>query len=202
MSVGYISAVGRVVRLSDTLYSLPELIQTDAAINPGNSGGPLLNTKGEVIGVTNLIFSRSGVNSGVGFAVPVETVKRVVPELIKNGKYAHPCLGVTAPSDSINTDMADQLSLPVQRGVLIQEAKGPAAKAGLIGGSRRATYNGRPIQVGGDIIVGIDNVEVHNFDDIITYLAKSTKVGQQVELAIMRGNSPLKVKVTLGERPC
>lgn len=202
MSVGYISAVGRVVRLQDSGYSLPELIQTDAAINPGNSGGPLLNAKGEVIGVTNLIFSRSGVNSGVGFAVPVESVKRVVPELIKNGKYAHPCLGITADRDSINADMAEQLSLPVQHGVLIQAVQGPAAKAGLIGGSRRVTYNGRTIQVGGDIITGIDGREVSNFDDVITYLAKNTKVGQQVELSIIRGTSPQKVKVTLGERPC
>jgi 2-alkenal reductase len=203
MSVGYISAVGRVVQLTDSLYSLPELIQTDAAINPGNSGGPLLNTKGEVVGVTNLIFSRSGVNSGVGFAVPVETVKRVVPDLIKTGSFAHPYLGISADRDPINSDMAQQLSLPVEHGVIVQvvTAGGPAEKAGLRGSTQRATYNGRAIQVGGDIIVAIDGRDVHSFDDIITYLAKFTKVGQTVELSIFRGTTPQKVKLTLGERP-
>ncbi len=203
MSVGYVSAVGRVVRLTDSLYSLPELIQTDAAINPGNSGGPLLDTLGQVIGVTNLIFSRSGVNSGVGFAVPVETVKRVVPDLIKNGSFAHPFLGISADQDSINPDMAQQLSLPVQHGVLIQSVTpgGPADKAGLKGSTQRATYNGRPIQVGGDIIVAIDGHDVRTFDDVITYLAKFTKVGQIVQLSIIRGTAPQTVKLTLGERP-
>ncbi len=203
LSVGYVSAVGRVVQLSESQYSLPELIQTDAAINPGNSGGPLLNTKGEVVGVTNLIFSRSGVNSGVGFAVPVETVKRVAPELIKNGRFAHPYLGISTDREAINADMAQQLSLPVQHGVIIQQvtAGSPADKAGLRGGNQRATYNGRAIQVGGDILVGIDNRDVHSFDDVITYLAKFTKVGQNVVLSIIRGSTPQKVTLTLGERP-
>ncbi len=202
MSVGFVSAVGRVVRLSDSGFSLPELIQTDAAINPGNSGGPLLNSKGEVIGVTTLIFStRSGVNSGVGLAIPVETVKRVTPELIKNGRYAHPYLGVFG--QSINSDMAEQLSLSAQRGVLVTEvvAQGPAAKAGLIGGSKNKQFNGRPIPTGGDIITAIDGKEVRSFDDVIAYLARSTKVGQQVELTIIRDGNQQKIKVTLSERP-
>jgi S1-C subfamily serine protease len=203
MSVGYISAVGRVIRLSDSGFSLPELIQTDAAINPGNSGGPLLNSRGQVIGVTTLIFSRSGVNSGVGLAIPVESVKRVVPELIKNGKFAHPWLGVSAFPDPINSDMAAQFSLPVQRGALIVDvvAGGPAAKAGLRGGTRRVTYNGTPLQLGGDIIVGIDGREIHNFDDVISYLAKNTKVGQTIQVTIVRDSNQQKVAVTLSERP-
>ncbi len=201
LSVGFISALGRVVRLSSSQFSLPELIQTDAAINPGNSGGPLLDSKGQVIGVTTLIFSRAGVNSGVGFAVPVDVVKRVVPELIKNGRYPHPYLGISG--ESVNSDMAEQLSLPVQRGVLITEVRsnGPSARAGLVAGTRARSFNGRPIPVGGDIIIAIDGVEVKSFDDIISYLAKSTKVGQAVELTIMRDDKPQKVKVTLGERP-
>jgi 2-alkenal reductase len=201
LSVGFISALGRVVRLSSSSYSLPDLIQTDAAINPGNSGGPLLDAKGQVIGITTLIFSRSGVNSGVGFAIPVDVVKRVVPELIKSGHYSHPYLGISG--ESVNSDMADQLSLPVQRGVLITEVRpnGPAARAGLVAGNRNRTFNGRPIPVGGDIITAIDGVEVRSFDDIISYLAKSAKVGQSVELTIMRDGKPQKVKVTLGERP-
>jgi 2-alkenal reductase len=193
--------MGRVIRLSDSGYSLPELIQTDAAINPGNSGGPLLDARGQVIGVTTLIFSRSGVNSGVGLAIPVEAVKRVVPELIKNKTYAHPYLGVTG--ESITSDMAAQLSLPAQRGVLVVEARvgGPAAKAGIIGGTRRATYNGRTIMVGGDIITAIDGLQVKSFDDVIVYLAKQTKVGQTTELTILRDGKEQKVKVTLGDRP-
>ncbi|MBI3733460.1 MAG: trypsin-like peptidase domain-containing protein [Chloroflexi bacterium] len=201
MSVGFISAVGRIVQLSDTGFSLPELIQTDAAINPGNSGGPLLNMKGQVIGVTNLIFSRSGVNSGVGLAIPVETVKRVAPVLIKDGRYAHSWLGISG--QSINSDLAEQLSLPTQHGALVTDVTSgsPAAKAGLVGGSRRANFNGRPIQTGGDIITAIEGKEVRSFDDVIAYLAKNTTVGQQVELTIIRNGSAQKIKVTLAARP-
>jgi S1-C subfamily serine protease len=203
MSVGYVSAVGRVIRLADSGFSLPELIQTDAAINPGNSGGPLLDAKGQVIGVTTLIYSRSGVNSGVGLAIPVESVQRVVPELIKSGHFAHPWLGIAAYPQAINDDMAQQLSLPVQYGALIQDvtAGGPAAKAGLRAGTKRGTFNGQPVQLGGDIIVAIDGHEVRNFDDVIIYLAKNTKVGQQIEVTVVRDSGTQKVQVTLGERP-
>ncbi|MBI5877034.1 MAG: trypsin-like peptidase domain-containing protein [Chloroflexi bacterium] len=201
LTVGFISAMGRVIRLSDSGYSLPELIQTDAAINPGNSGGPLLDSRGQVIGVTTLIFSRSGVNSGVGLAVPVDSIKRVVPELIKNGRYAHPYLGITG--ETITVDMATQLSLPAQHGVLVVEARagGPAVKAGIVGGSKRATYNGRAVLLGGDIITAIDGLPVKSFDDVIVYLAKQTKVGQITELTIVRDGKEQKVKLTLGERP-
>ena len=204
LSVGYVSAVGRVIRLSDSGFSLPELIQTDAAINPGNSGGPLLDSKGQVIGVTTLIFSRSGVNSGVGLAIPVESVKRVVPELIKSGTFAHPWLGVSAFPDPITTDMADQFSLPAKSGALIQDvtAGGPAAKAGLRGGTKRATFDGTPLVLGGDMIVAIDGHEIRTFDDVIVYLAKNTKVGQTVQLSIVHGDGQQqKIPVTLGERP-
>ena len=203
MSVGFISAVGRVIRLADTGFSLPELIQTDAAINPGNSGGPLLDAKGQVIGVTTLIYSRSGVNSGVGLAIPVESVKRVVPELIKSGTFAHPWLGISAYPQAITDDMAQQLSLPVSYGALIQEvtAGGPASKAGLRAGTKRGTFDGKPVQTGGDIIVAIDGHEVRNFDDVIIYLAKNTKVGQQVKVTVFRDASKQDIPVTLGERP-
>jgi len=203
MSVGFVSAVGRVIRLADTGFSLPELIQTDAAINPGNSGGPLLDAKGQVIGVTTLIYSRSGVNSGVGLAIPVEAVKRVVPELIKNGTFAHPWLGIAAYPQAINDDMAQQLSLPVTYGALIQDvtAGGPAAKAGLRAGTKRGTFDGKPVQTGGDIIVAIDGHEVRNFDDVIIYLAKQTKVGQQIQVTVVRDSGKQNIPVTLGERP-
>ena len=155
------------------------------------------------IGVTTLIYSRSGVNSGVGLAIPVESVQRVVPELIKNGKFAHPWLGIAAYPQAINDDMAQQLSLPVQYGALIQDvtAGGPAAKAGLRAGTKRAVYNGQPVLTGGDIIVAIDGHEVRNFDDVIIYLAKNTKVGQRIEVTIFRDTVTQKVQVTLGERP-
>jgi len=203
MSVGYVSAFGRVIRLADSGFSLPELIQTDAAINPGNSGGPLLNAKGEVIGVTTLIFSRSGVNSGVGLAIPVESVKRVVPELIKSGTFAHPWLGIAAYPTAITDDMAQQLSLPVNYGALIQDvtAGGPAAKAGLRAGTTRGTFDGKPVQTGGDIIVAIDGHNVRTFDDVIIYLAKNTKVGQVIQLTVYRDGAKTNVPVTLGERP-
>jgi S1-C subfamily serine protease len=154
--------------------------------------------------VTTLIFSRSGVNSGVGLAIPVESVKRVVPELIKSGTFAHPWLGVSAFPDPISTDMADQFSLPAKSGALILDvtAGGPAAKAGLRGGTKRATFDGTPLVLGGDMIVAIDGHEIRTFDDVIVYLAKNTKVGQTVQLSIVHGDGQQqKIQVTLGERP-
>jgi S1-C subfamily serine protease len=199
MTTGIVSALGRVVR-QNSGFSLPQLIQTDAAINPGNSGGPLLDSHGQMIGVTTLIYSQSGANAGVGFAVPVNTVKRVAPVLIETGRYADPWLGVTGTS--VTPLMAQALELPVERGVLVQAVAegGPASKAGLRAGSRQAQYEGATLTTGGDIITAIDGVEVQDMDDVIVYLA-DTAVGQKVELTVLRDDAEQTVEITLEERP-
>ena len=199
MTTGIVSALGRVIR-QDSGFSLPQLIQTDAAINPGNSGGPLLDSSGKVIGVTTLIFSRSGSNAGVGFAVPVNTVKRVVPSLIATGRYADPWLGIQGLT--LTPLIAEELDLPVEKGILVQLVveDGPADKAGLRGSDRQVEFEGGLLGAGGDVIVTIDGVVVEAMDDLIVYLA-DTMVGQTVTLTVWRDGEERKVEVTLEERP-
>lgn len=199
MTTGIVSGLGRVVR-QESGFSLPQLIQTDAAINPGNSGGPLLDSHGRVIGVTTLIYSNSGSNAGVGFAVPVNTVKRVVPSLIATGRYADAWLGIQGTS--ITSLLAETLNLPVEQGVLVQTVVqgGPAAKAGLQGGNRQTTFDGLPLTTGGDIIVAIDGKAVQDMDNLIVYLTDKT-VGQKVTLTVLRNGVKRTIEVTLVERP-
>jgi len=199
MTTGIVSGLGRVVK-QESGFSLPQLIQTDAAINPGNSGGPLLDSHGQVIGVTTLIYSNSGTSAGVGFAVPVETVKRVVPSLLATGGYADPWLGIQGTS--ITSLLAEELDLPVEQGVLVQTVvqDGPAAKAGLQGGGRQVRLDSALLTTGGDIIVAIDDTAVQDMDDLIVYLADKS-VGQRVTLTVLRDGAKRNVKVTLGERP-
>jgi 2-alkenal reductase len=199
MTTGIISALGRVVR-QESGYSLVQLVQTDAAINPGNSGGPLLNARGEVIGVNTFIFSSSGSSAGVGFAVPVNTVKRVVPSLIATGRYDDPWLGISGLS--VTPMAAEALALPVEQGILLQRVapEGPAGRAGLRGNDQQVEIDGVLWPTGGDIIVAIDSVDVRDMDDLIVYLAE-TSVGQTVTLDIIRGGEGLSVDVILEGRP-
>jgi S1-C subfamily serine protease len=199
MTAGIVSALGRVVR-QQSGFSLPELVQTDAPINPGNSGGPLLDSRGRVIGVTSLIRSNSGTNTGVGFAVPVNTVKRVVPSLIASGRYADPWLGIEAAS--ITPLDAQELGLPVERGVVVQGVVegGPADRAGLRAGDRQTRAEGSPTTASGDIIVSMDGVPVQRMDDLIICLADK-RVGQTITLTVLRNGTERAVQVTLEERP-
>ena len=203
LTVGIISALGRVVpRMGG--FSLPDLIQTDAAINPGNSGGPLLDSQGRVIGVNTLIFSETGVSTGVGFAIPVDTVKRVVPTLIEGRSFVHPWLGISGLT--LSPDLAEELDLPATtRGAYVNQVipKSPADRAGLRGGTRETTlFIGEDfLQAGGDIITAMDGTEIKDFNDLITYLSKETKVGQTVEVTILREGEELRIPVELGERP-
>lgn len=205
MTVGVISSLGRVVPQQNNSrfrFSLANLIQTDAAVNPGNSGGPLIDNQGRVIGVNSFIFSETGVNSGVGFAIPVSSVKRIVPDLIAEGRYAHPWLGISG--QDIDNLLAESLTLPVQRGVLVQTIfqDGPAGQAGLRGGGREMEVEGslRVLRVGGDIIIAIDDQPVGGMDDLITYL-ETRRVGDRVILSIVRNDQEQEVTVTLKERP-
>jgi 2-alkenal reductase len=199
MTTGIVSAVGRVVR-QDSGFSLSRLIQTDAAINPGNSGGPLLNSRGQVIGVNTLIYSLSGSSAGIGFAVPVSTVIRVVPELIANGSYSDPWLGITGLT--LTPFLVETLELSVDRGVILGAtvAQGPAAMAGLRGNDRAVESEGGAVPAGGDIIVSLDGQPIEDMDDLITYLADKM-VGQVVTLGIVRDGEAQDVEVTLEARP-
>jgi S1-C subfamily serine protease len=206
MTTGVVSAVGRTLATQQSgmgSFSIPEVIQTDAAINPGNSGGPLLDSEGKVVGVNTAIRSLTGTNSGVGFAIPADIVKRIVPSLIEEGTYHYPYLGVTSDNRLTMADLAEALDLPVTRGVLIADVvEGTAAdKAGLRGGDETVEVYGLQIRAGGDIIVAIDGYELQDFEDLIAYLVRETKVGQRVTLTIIRDGKELEVPVTLGERP-
>jgi S1-C subfamily serine protease len=199
MTSGIISALGRVVR-QESGFSLPQLIQTDAAINPGNSGGPLLDSQGRVIGVNTLIFSSSGSSAGVGFAVPVNAVKRVVPTLIETGRYADPWLGIAG--QSVTPMLAEALGLDVERGVLLQQVVpgGPADSAGLRGSTGRIEEDDTPLISSGDIIVALDGLAVGDMDDLIVLLSEKT-VGQTITLTFVRDGEEQSLEVTLGERP-
>ncbi len=201
VTTGIISSLGRTLSRDDSDFQLAQVIQTDAAINPGNSGGPLLDSQGRVIGVNTAIRSVSGVNSGVGFAIPVDIVKRVTPELIAYGRYRHTWVGIEGRT--ISPEMVDAMDLPVENGVLISRAVpgGPADKAGLLGGTGEVNVSGIPMAAGGDIIIAIDGQPVKRFDDVVNYLASQTAVGDVVTLTVLRDGQEMQVDVTMEERP-
>jgi 2-alkenal reductase len=188
----------------ESQFSIAEVIQTDAAINPGNSGGPLLDSDGRVIGVNSYYRPSSpiGGSVGIGFAVPVDEVKLVVPALIAEGRYRHPWLGIRGYT--LRPELVEALDLPVQRGALVAEVieGGPAADAGLRGGTSEVVVPNypEPVTAGGDVVVAIDDTPVAGMDDIITYLQR-TEVNQRVTLTILRDGEQTTVEVTLGERP-
>ncbi len=199
---GIISALGRTIPAL-TVFSIPQSIQTDAAINPGNSGGPLLNLQGEVIGINAQIETDGSVaaNSGVGFAIPVSIIQRVIPGLIKDGKYTWPWLGVRGRS--LNLTLVQGMNLPVETGAYLWEvvADGPAAKAGLQGYKETITVDGRSEDVGGDVVIAIDGQPVHSFDDMLVYVALHTTPGQEVTLTVLRDGKEKTFVVKLEPRP-
>ncbi len=206
MTMGVVSAVGRTLTsqaMEGGNFSNPEIIQTDAAINPGNSGGPLVDSRGRVVGVNTAIRSGTGVNAGVGFAVPVNTVKRIVPRLIDEGVYEYPYLGITSDTRFTVAELAQLLDLPVDQGVLVTEVQPgtAAAEAGLQGGDREVEVMGQPVIAGGDIITAIDGEMLRTFDDLVAYLVSDTEVGQRVTLTVLRDGRELELSATLGERP-
>jgi S1-C subfamily serine protease len=206
MTAGIISALGRTlpaqVLQNSGSFSNPEIIQTDAAINPGNSGGPLLDTRGRVIGINTAIRSETGVNSGIGFSVPVNTLKHILPQLIEEGTYHYPYLGITSDNRFGVAELAGPLGLPVTYGVLISEVTPgtAAARAGLQGGDREVEVMGVITRAGGDIIIAIDGYHITDYSDFIAYLVRETQVGQTIVLTVVRDGEELEIPVTLGER--
>lgn len=207
MTHGIVSGIHRSVTglrraTSAGTYTIPDAIQTDAALNPGNSGGPLLNGNGEVIGVNEQIASEVRQSSGVSFAIPSNLVKIVAETLIKNGRISHSYLGITGTS--LDLDYNEALRLPEStRGayVLSLESGGPADKAGLKAGENTISIDGIDVPVGGDVIVAIDKVPVHHFDDVTAYLFTHTTVGQTVTLTVLRDGKQQEIAVKLGARP-
>ncbi len=196
---GIVSAVGRSIQ-APTGAVIPNAIQTDAAINPGNSGGPLINGRGEVIGINEQIATRSGGNEGLGFAVPINTALRVMEELKRSGEVKYAWLGIGGTT--LTPDVAQVFDLPVERGVLVESVAdgGPAARAGIRGGDETVTIQGQQYVVGGDIITKIDDTAIESFDDLITFLAEK-RPGDEVEVEFVRDGKRQTVTVKLGERP-
>jgi len=201
MTTGIISALSRSLPADSTgtslsnLYTIPSVIQTDAAINPGNSGGPLITLAGEVIGINTAIESSVQSNSGVGFAVPSNVIKLVITQLREGGEVSYPWLGIAG--GTLTSAMAEEMGLDsATRGVLVSQvtAGGPAEAAGLQGGDAETG-------LGGDIITAIDGQTVTLFDDLLSHIVINTTVGQTVTLNILRDGQPQTVTVTLGQRP-
>jgi S1-C subfamily serine protease len=202
MSTGIVSAPGRPIKNESNLI-IRDMIQTDASINPGNSGGPLLNTKGEMIGITTMIYSPSGGSVGIGFSVPVDTAKRVVPDLID---YGHVIRGwIDVDPIQLFPNLVRYADLPVSEGILVSRVtkNSPAQKAGLRGGSSSRTVrlnSNTVIYLGGDIIVGINGKKITNFSDFYCALEES-KPGDTVSLMVVRGSRTVEMDIELTERP-
>ena len=211
MTLGIVSARGRVLdslrqTASGVFFSAGDLIQTDTSINPGNSGGPLLNLKGEVIGVNRAIqtsgqtLSGEAANTGIGFAVSSNIVRRVVPSLIANGYYNYPYLGLSS-LNSLNLTVVEALSLPQNTGAYVTDiaAGGPADKAGLRVGNVQTEISG--LYRGGDLIVAVDGREIKDFSELLSYMVVNKAPGDVITFTVIRGGSRVDVPVTLGERP-
>ena len=200
MTSGIISQQGRMLP-TDTGFSIPNVLQTDAAINPGNSGGPLLNVQGEVVGVNTAINSRTGTFSGIGFAIPVNIVKNVVPEMIEQeGGFDYPWIGVSGYT--VTPEIADAMNLSNASGFLVVNVveDGPAEKAGLKGGNETVEVGQVERTVGGDVITGIDGNQMQGIGDILTYLQSSTEVGETVNVTVIREGEEMNIPLTLGSR--
>jgi S1-C subfamily serine protease len=200
MTSGIISQVGRLLP-TENQYSIPDVIQTDAAINPGNSGGPLLNMMGGVVGINTAIQSNTGSNTGVGFAIPSQTIAKIVPTLIEKGEYKHPWIGVSGRD--IDPDLAKVLKVTDAIGFLIVAVveDSPASKAGLIGSEKTIEVEGVNYPIGGDIIVAVDGIEVRQIDDILIHLQRAKSIGDEMVLEVLRDNRTTNITIILQERP-
>ncbi|MPZ07938.1 MAG: PDZ domain-containing protein [Nitrososphaeraceae archaeon] len=213
MTEGIVSGLGRILpssvlqgdlllRQEDTpSFLIPNIIQTDAVINPGNSGGPLLTTGGEVIGMNTAILSNTGVYAGIGSAIPSDIIKKVVPELISTGIYRHPYIGIAGVN--MSPEISDEMGLNGSRGFLVTEVTSgsPAERSGIRGGGALTDINGRQIELGGDVIVAVDNVSVRKIEDLLSYLQSERSIGETVMLSVIRDGKNQQIGMTLAARP-
>ncbi|TBR11691.1 MAG: trypsin-like serine protease [Candidatus Nitrosotenuis sp.] len=201
MTAGIVSQIGRLLPSQDKGFQIPDIVQTDAAINPGNSGGPLLNMRGEVVGINTAIQSETGDFAGVGFAIPSRTVQKIIPTLIEKKEYHHPWVGISGRD--IDPDLADILKIEDARGfMIINVLKGsPAEKAGLRGTTNSTEVDGVRYQIGGDIILSVDGVTVRKIDDILIHLQREKTIGDEMAMQILRDGRVTTLVLTLEERP-
>jgi serine protease Do len=201
LTSGVISQMGRVLPNDITGYSISNVIQTDAAINPGNSGGPLLNSKGEMVGMNTAIFSNTGVYSGVGFAIPSNMVQKVVSSLLKNGSYEHPYMGITGIT--LSPEISNASHLNDTKGILVVDitADSPADNAGIRGGDVLTSVDGQDIRLGGDVIVAVDNQSVRAMEDLLSYLEEQKAVGDNIKLSVIRDGKTNNIDLILATRP-
>ncbi len=209
MTEGIVSGLNRLIpvyqdpfsNIAAPAFSIPDVIQTDAAINPGNSGGPLLNLQGEVIGINSAIFSTTGGFAGVGFAVPSNTIAKVAPILIERGNFQHPWLGVTGID--MTPEIAEAIDLGEPRGFLVIDVAqgGPADSAGVQGGDTTVQLGGSEIALGGDVILAINDRDIRKIDDLLGYLQQATEVGETITLTVWRDGQIIEIDITLGARP-
>ena len=202
ITTGIISAVGRTIRSGNGAFSVPKVLQTDAPINPGNSGGPLLDRQGRVVGVNTQIIGRSGSSAGVGFAVPINAAKRVIPVVINEGAYKYAWLGISG--STLSPDVAELMDLPEDtNGILViaTSEDGPAQQADLRGSDRTVESEGIEYPVGGDVIVSINDFPTNEMDELISYLIDKTRPGDEVALEVIRDGERQSIKVNLGTRP-
>jgi len=200
MTLGIVSAVGRMIPTAETPFSIPQAIQTDAAINPGNSGGPLLKLDGRVVGVNAQIATQSGTNSGVGFAIPSNVVRRVVPALIERGSYAWPWLGVQGGAVNLLLQEANELDTQQGAYIAVVVENGPAEEAGLQGATGEDQILGQRVPVGGDVVVEADGETIEDFADLLNLVAFK-RPGDTISLTVLRDGSRQEVDVELAARP-
>ena len=200
MTSGIVSQIGRLLP-QESGYSIPDVIQTDAAINPGNSGGPLINMKGEVVGINTAIQSATGEFSGIGFAVPSNTVKKVVPILIEKGEFSHPWMGISGTD--VDPELAEVRGLNSSKGFLVVSVieGSPAEQAGLLGVTETKEVDGREFAMDGDIITSIDGKTVRKISDILVHLQREKSIGDEMILSVNRNGEILELTMILEERP-
>ncbi len=212
MTTGVVSGLGRLIPIQTTnitttpearAFSIPNIIQTDAAINPGNSGGPLLNMKGEVVGLNTAVLSSGQFFSGIGFSIPSDTLRIIVPALIANGTYLHPWVGVGGTD--ITPEIALALGLEEARGFLVTDITpgSPADKSGIRGGDMPVTNitGFEELRLGGDIIMNVDDQRVNKTDDLLSYIETNKQVGDTVTMTILRDGKLIEIDLVLGSRP-
>ena len=202
MSSGIVSAIKRTVPSQNTLFSIPNVIQTDAAINPGNSGGPLLDIEGNVIGINSQIISRSGGNQGIGFAIPINSVKKIIPTLIRGEKFEYPYIGITGMDLNSNIKNALEIDLNVNGVMVVDVVKGsPADLGGLSGYTGTVSDNNNSYPSGGDILTAINTIPIKSMGDLLTLLFSDYSPGDSITFTILRDSDSLDLDITLISRP-